>query len=401
MGKGTTPDAEILQFHQDIQTRLRSRIREAIEVVLEEELQLALGAKRYQRTSERLGHRNGSERRELTTPDGTRELTVPRGRLFEEGGGTREFESELLPRYQRRMRSVDDAILGTYLGGANTRRIRKALEPLLGSKHLSKSAVSRIVGRLKQLYAEWRERDLSGERYAILFLDAIYLKVRMARRVISVPVLAALGVQEDGQKVLVALEIAASEASRCWGDLMKSLIRRGLPEPLLLVTDGHAGLTKALQAWPEAKIQRCTQHKWQNLVAHCPKHSHAEMKRDWDAIIHAKDGLEAREAYEGFLRKWRKLCPSVARSLEEAGLKLLTFFDFPKEMWKGLRSTNTVENLNREFRRRTKTQASFGSEEAALTLLYGLVAFRHIDLRRITGYEHVTKLMRNAAQAAA
>jgi transposase-like protein len=154
MGKGTTPDAEILQFHQDIQTRLRSRIREAIEVVLEEELQLALGAKRYERTSERLGHRNGSERRELTTPDGTRELTVPRGRLFEEGGGTREFESELLPRYQRRMRSVDDAILGTYLGGANTRRIRKALEPLLGSKHLSKSAVSRIVGRPKQLYAE-------------------------------------------------------------------------------------------------------------------------------------------------------------------------------------------------------------------------------------------------------
>jgi len=299
------------------------------------------------------------------------------------------------------MRAVDDAILATYLGGANTRRIRKALEPLLGTKHLSKSAVSRIVGRLKELFAEWRQRDLSGERYAILFLDAIYLKVRMARRVISVPVLAALGVQEDGQKVLVALEIAASESSRCWGDLMASLIRRGLPEPLLLVTDGHAGLTKAIEAWPEAKVQRCTQHKWENLLAHCPKHSHAEMKRDWDAIIHAETPLAARQAYDAFLAKWKRICPPVARSLEEAGLKLLTFYEFPKAMWKGLRSTNTVENLNREFRRRTKTQASFGNEEAALTLLYGLVAFRHIDLRRITGYKHVAALMKAADTAAA
>jgi putative transposase len=299
------------------------------------------------------------------------------------------------------MKAVDDAILGTYLGGANTRRIRKALEPLLGTKNLSKSAVSRIVGRLKALYAEWRQRDLAGERYAVLFLDAIYLKVRMARRVISVPVLAALGVQEDGQKVLVALEIAASESSQCWGELMASLIRRGLPEPMLLVTDGHAGLSKALQAWPEARVQRCTQHKWQNLVAHCPKHAHGELKRDWNAIIHAKDPLAAREAYDTFLAKWKKICPPVARSLEEAGKYLMTFYEYPKAMWKGLRSTNTVENLNREFRRRTKTQASFGTEEAALTLLYGLVAFRHIDLRRITGYKHVAALMKAADTAAA
>ena len=104
-------------------------------------------------------------------------------------------------------------------------------------------------------------------------------------------------------------------------------------------------------------------------------HAHAELKRDYHAIVDAKSGLAARKAYQAFLVKWKKLCPPVARSLEEAGENLLTFYAFPKPMWRALRTTNSIENLNREFRRRTKTQASFPNEDSALTLLYGLVAF--------------------------
>jgi transposase-like protein len=155
--------------------------------------------------------------RTVTTPEGTRTITVPRGRLAQEDGATEEFRSRLLPRYARRTREIDDAILGCYRGGINSRRIRTALKPLLGERHLSKSAVSRIVSRLKALFATWQNRDLSSERYAVIFLDGFHLKVRVARRVVSVPVLAALGVAENGQKCLLSLRAAASEASATWG----------------------------------------------------------------------------------------------------------------------------------------------------------------------------------------
>jgi transposase-like protein len=134
------------------------------------------------------------------------------------------------------------------------------------------------------------------------------------------------------------------------------------------------------------RVQRCTTHKGRNLADACPVHARAEVKRDYHRIIDADDGLAARAAYDAFVKKWTTLCPAVARSIEEAGLDLLTFYEFPKTMWKSLRTTNTLENLNREFRRRTKTQASFGTEAAAVTLLYGLVAFGQIVWRRIDGH---------------
>ena len=174
---------------------------------------------------------------------------------------------------------------------------------------------------------------------------------------------------------------------------LADLQRRGLAAPVLIVSDGHAGLRKATALWPQAQVQRCAHHKWQNLVGHCPVHARRELKRDYDRIVYAQDGLAAREAYHAFVTKWTSLCPAVARSLEEAGESLLTFYAFPKAMWRALRTTNSLENLNREFRRRTKTQASFSTEAAAVTLLYGLVAFGQIQLRKIDGHRHVAKLL--------
>ena len=287
------------------------------------------------------------------------------------------------------MRDVDDALLACYLAGANSRRIRTALKPLLGETHLSKSAVSRVVARLKALFTTWQGRDLHGERYGLLFLDGFHLRVRLAGRVVVVPVLAALGVTDTGQKQVVGLQLAAAEATASWSGLLTNLQQRGLPAPLLVVTDGHAGLKKALDTWPTVRVQRCTTHKWRNLEDACPIHARPELKRDDHRIIYADSGLNARAAYETFMKKWTTLCPSVARSLEESGLDLLTFFAFPKATWKSLRTTNALENLNREFRRRTKTQASFGTEAAAITLLYGLVAFGQMVLRRIDGHEQL------------
>ena len=401
MSKGITSGADVVQLRRDIRTQLQRRVLEAIELVLEEELTAALGSSRYERSPVRQGYRNGVEGRRITTAMGTQSVRVPRARVVAKDGQTHEFRSEILPRYARRTRDVDDAILGVYLAGGNSRRIRTALKPLLGSENLSKIAVSRIVSRLKEHFATWRERDLTDEVYAILYLDGFHLKVRMARRVVSVPVLAVLGVAEDGSKRLVALQIAISEGSGHWSSLITDLQKRGLRAPCLVVSDGHAGLRKAINAWPGIKIQRCTHHKWTNLAENCPAHARREMHRDYRRIVNAKDGMAARKAREAFLSKWSELCPAAARSLEEAGEELLTYYEFPKAMWRTLRTTNSLENLNREFRRRTKTQASFSSEDAAVTLLYGLIAFGQIRLRKVDGHHAVAGLLADAAGAAA
>ena len=401
MPEVTTPDSGLVAFRQDVHKLLRRRVLEAMEIVLEEELSEALGSTRYERSESRRGYRNGSEKRTVTTSLGSEEIEIPRGRVFKAGGETTEFQSELLPRYARRTQAVDDAVLGVYLAGGNSRRIRKALEPLLGTKHLSKSAVSRVVSRLKDLFATWSERDLSEESFPILYLDGIQLKVRLARRVVSVPVLIALGVDETGSKRLVAMRLCTSEAEVHWSSLISDLRQRGLRTPLLIVGDGHKGLQKAARTWPGARVQRCTVHKLQNLLDHCPVHARPELKRDYRAIVTAGDAMSAKKAHADFEGKWETLCPAVAKSLLEAGGELLTYFSFPKAMRKSLRSTNSLENLNREFRRRTKTQASFPNEDAAVTLLYGLIAFGQIRMRKIDGQRTLADLIKRQADQAA
>ena len=169
------------------------------------------------------------------------------------------------------------------------------------------------------------------------------------------------------------------------------MICRGAGCPrLLVVTDGHAGLKKALEAWPTVRVQRCTTHKGRNLDDACP--ARPELRRDYHRLLYAA-GLAARKAYDELVKKWSALCPPVVRSLEEAGLDLLTFYRFPKAMWKSLRTTNALENLNREFRRRTKTQASFSTEGAALTVLFGLVAVGQIVFRKIDGHQELAAFL--------
>ena len=393
MQDSSTAFSPVLQFRQDFQTRLRDGVRRAIETVLEEELLAALGADAHERTTGRRGYRHGTIDRTVTTREGTQTVTVPRARLRDQTGPPSEFQSTVLPRYARRTREVDEALLGCYFGGVNSRRIRRALQPLLGEAHLSKSAVSRVVARVKEQFAIWQQRPLTDVRYGVMFLDGFHLRVRLAGRVVVVPVLAALGVTHTGQKELLALHLAAAEATASWGGLLADLQRRGLPAPLLVVSDGHAGLKKALEAWPTVRVQRCTAHKGRNLEDACPVHARPELRRDYHRLLYATDSLAARAAYDAFLKKWTPLCPPVARSLEEAGLDLLTFYTFPKAMWKSLRTTNALENLNREFRRRTKTQASFSTEAAARTVLFGLVAVGQIVFRKIDGHQDLAAFL--------
>ena len=154
------------------------------------------------------------------------------------------------------------------------------------------------------------------------------------------------------------------------------------------------------EKWPNSRLQRCVQHKSANLLDHCPAHQRRELKRDYDRIVWAKDGVEARRVYTEFVTKWNALAPAGIRSLEEAGEQRLTFYEFPRAMWKSIRTTNALENLNREFRRRTKTQALFTTETSAVALLFGLVASGQITLRRIDGYQHLAEVLARGEVAA-
>jgi len=373
---------------------IHDRVRAAIEQAVEEELAAALGAQRYERTDERCGYRNGSRRRELAVPSGVATLHVPRGVLIDAKGHEREWSSALLPRYQRRMPEINEAVAGIYVSGCNTRRLRGALRPLLRSAPLSRSAVSRVVQTLKGSLDTWQKRSLAALDVVYLYLDAFALRVRQASKVSSVPVLAAVAVLSNGAKQLVSMELCGSESKDAWKGFLNNLVTRGLKPPLLCVIDGCVGLSSAVQlVWPGVDIQRCTVHKLRNLLRKAPKHALDELKADYHRIVYAKTEAEARAARAEFVGKWKKTCPGVVVSLDEGGDELLTFFRYPESQWKTIRTTNVIERLNGEFRRRVKTQSSFPTEDAGLILLFSLIASGQIRLRRIDGYEDLGRVI--------
>jgi transposase-like protein len=381
---------------------IHERVRRAIETAVDEELATALGAAAYERTEARRGYRNGEKTRSLTGPTGPLALTLPRGVVFTAGGGATEWASTIVPRYQRRVREVNEAVIATYLAGGNTRRIRGALAPLLKAAPLSKSAVSRIVVTLREGLEAWMSRPLADLDVVYVYLDALALRVRSAGKVVSMPVLTAVGVLADGAKQLLALELCGAESAAAWAGFVEALTGRGLRAPLLCIIDGNAGLRQAVgRAWPQAAVQRCAVHKLRNLERKAPKHALAELREDFHRIVYAPSGERARVAYTDFERKWSKRCPGVARSLAEGGEELLTFFSFPRAQWKTLRTTNAIERLNEEFRRRVKTQGSLPTEEAAVSLLFGLVASGQIRLRKIDGHSKLAAAIRERMTPAA
>jgi len=217
-----------------------------------------------------------------------------------------------------------------------------------------------------------------------------------------VPVLAAVAVLADGQKQLVALEMCGSESNEAWKGFLDDLVERGLKAPLLCIVDGNAGLRRALSlVWGKTPVQRCCVHKLRNLVRKAPEHAREEITDDFHRIVYAASEVAARAAYVAFTSRWKSRCPGVVRSLEEAGDELLTMYRFPKQQWKTIRTTNVIERLNGEFRRRVKTQGSLPSEDSALILLFSLVATGQIKLRKLDGYKRLAGVINTQLKNAA
>jgi putative transposase len=383
-----TTTAVALPFGMDVLSEVaRDRVRQALNQIAQEELTAFLGADAYARTETRRGYRNGTKTRTVGTSFGPTELTVPRASIFD-GERHQEWQSQIVPRYARRTREVDAALLGLYFGGVNTRRVQQAIRPLLKDSPLSKSSISRVIVQLQAYFENWRQRDLSGEDIRYMYLDATFMPVRCGGKAERLPIMVAIGVRSTGEKVLLSLAVMGVESTAAWSGFVTDLADRGLKRIRLAIVDGNKGLTRALlELWPNLPIQRCTVHKLWNLLGHAPKSLQGEVKEDYDPIINAGNIETAKAAYAAFMRKWSRKAESVARSLDDGGMDLLTFMRFPEEQWRSLKTTNIVERLNLEFRRRTKTQGVFPTQSSVLVLLFGLVASGMVRMRKIGGYE--------------
>ena len=378
-----------------IEDGVRARVRGFIETMLEAELSEALSRPRYGRrrpgedaaAPSVVGMRHGHRERTLTGTFGKTRIAVPRARLTGEDGKTREWRSGSLRAYQRRTRAADALIAGAYLAGTNTRRVRRALNAVFAGP-VGKDVVSRVWRKTKGDWDAWNARSLAEEPIVRLILDGTVARVRLDRKATSISLLVALGVRADGQKMLLAIKSMGGESEPAWRALLDDLVRRGLPTPELVVVDGAPGLEKALAAlWPDMAVQRCTVHKHRNLLAHAPERLHEEISNDYKDMIYAQTKGEVEARRKAFIRKWRLKCRAVADSLEETGDKLFTFTRFPPSQWKSIRTSNAIERLHEEFKRRIKTQTVLPCAETAAMLFWALLASGQITMRKVDGWQ--------------
>jgi len=369
-----------------IEAELRERVRGFLEEMIEHEATAALGRGRYQRGAT-AGYRNGTRSRRLLGSFGPVEITVPRVRLSAVDGTNREWRSAVLPRYARMTKQAEGLIASAYLAGTNTRRVKRALAALFKGA-VGKDVVSRTWRKVRTDWEAWNQRDLAGEDVVRLILDGTVVRVRLDRKATNISLLVVLGVRRDGQKVLLAVKNMGGESEAAWRGILDDLIGRGLRTPDFLITDGAAGLERAVASlWPDVPAQRCTVHKHRNLLAHAPDALHEEISADYTDMIYAETAKDVQNRRRAFLRKWRLRCPAVAASLEEAGDRLFAFLRLPSSQWKSARTTNAVERLHEEFKRRIKTQAVLPSAETAAMLFWSLLASGQITMRKVDGWQ--------------
>jgi transposase-like protein len=378
-----------------IETEVRGRARQFIEELIRGELDEALARPRYGRSKKAadeeragvVGHRHGCRKRSLTGTFGPVEIEVPRARLNAPEGRTTEWKSQALRAYQRRTLAADALIASCYLAGTNTRRVRRALAALFGGT-VGKDTVSRTWRKVKSDWDAWNARSLAEEPIVRLILDGTVVRVRLDRKATSISLLVVLGVRADGQKVLLAIKSMGGESAEAWRTVLDDLIRRELQRPEFLIVDGASGLDKAIAAvWDGVPVQRCTVHKHRNLLAHAPERLHEEITADYNDMIYAATREEMEVRRKAFIRKWRLKHRAVADSLEEAGERLFAFTRLPPSQWRSVRTTNAIERLHEEFKRRIKTQTVLPSADTAAMLFWALLASGQINMRKVDGWQ--------------
>ena len=333
-------------FLLDLDARVRSAVQATIQTVLDEELERLVGAGPYERSDQRVDVRNGRYERRVVTTAGEVGVRVGRTR----GGGA---ATAPLGRYARRRPEIDAAVTQAYVGGVWTRDMSGVTEALLG-KRIGKSTVSRVTKRLEDQVDELRREPLT-EPILYLYLDATFVDARWARTVENVSALVAYGIGLDGFRRLLTVHIGAQESEASWTELLAELVARGLTGVKLLIRDEHAGLIAAARkVLPEVQQQRCTVHLMRNVYSHVPRRHQKRLAREVVAVLHASSLDEAKRNLKQFRLQFAKQFPEAVECLERGFGDATSYFAFPDEHWMRIRSTNGLERLHGEIKRRTR-----------------------------------------------
>jgi putative transposase len=362
-------------FEKMLQERLRQAVRVALISVLEEEVSAFIGALPYERNQQRHDQRNGHYRRDLETSMGQIEdLPVPRTR-----GG---YHTQLFERYHRRRDELDTAIGQMFVDGVSMAKVGQVVATLTGSKP-SASTVSRVFHTLESEYREWKQRQLE-EHYAYAFADGTYFTVIYNGEGCKMPILAVVGISTTGQREVLAFRVGDRENEQAWKDLFDDLKARGVKEIGLWVSDGNKAMLNAItKQFPTSARQRCVVHKRDNVLSYIPTKQQEQIKPELRALFYQKDRQTADQAVAAFIEKYRSVYPTAIECLQRDLEACLTFYAFPKEHWKTIRTNNVMERLFGEVKRRShKMAAAFRTEERCLLLFYAVI--RSLKFNRLT-----------------
>jgi putative transposase len=365
---------------------LREIAQKVIQEILEAEMTEHIGAALHERTDARKGHRNGHKPRTLRTRVGTLNLLVPQDRE-----GT--FSTRLFARYQRNEKALCLALMEMYVEGVSTRKVKEVTEELCGTS-FSKSLVSQLAGSLDSELRAWRCRRLEAEAYPYVFVDARYEKVRLDGRVVGQGVLVVSGVRDDGMREILAVEVSDTESEATYHDLFRSLKARGLSGVQLVISDEHEGLKSAIaRHFQGAAHQRCQVHYARNLLGMVSYANRKELAADLRGVFAAPDRRSALKLASCVAEKWRqKGHEKVACHVEERIEESLSCLAFPESHRRRIRTTNGLERLSQEIKRRTRVVRIFPNREACLRLVTALaVEFseewvtgrRYLDMREL------------------
>jgi len=378
---------------------LKAIIRETLQEVLELEMTEALGAGKSERTEERRGYRSGYYGRSLTTRVGTLELRVPQDRAG-------IFRTELFERYQRSEKALVSALTEMYVQGVSTRKVKAITEELCGHS-FSASAISDMVKTMDDRLKEFAERRLE-EAFPYLILDARYERVREGGAVTSRAVQIAVAVDWDGRRQVLAVELANRESVTSWRDFLLRLKERGLHGVEFVVSDDHAGLRRAIpEVLPEAVWQRCYVHFLRNARDHLPRKCSDDCMQELRWIYDRRELGEARRDLAAWLNKWQGRYPKLCTWVEENVEETLSYYRLPLAHHKHMKSTNMLERLNQELKRRSHIVRIFPNADSCLRLMRALCVETHEDWLEATRYlnmdelkEHKKAALRNLPEAA-
>jgi len=360
-------DEEQLQGHVD--QVVRATVEQTLNDLLDAEADELCGAKRYERTPERLDRRAGYYTRTLLTKAGEMKLRVPRLRSL-------PFETQIIERYQRRESSVEEALIEMYLAGVSVRRVEDITEALWGTR-VSASTVSELNQKIYTHIEAWRNRPIEGE-HPYLYLDGIWLKRSWGGEVKNIAVLVAVGVRSDGYREILGACEGMKEDTASWRDFLRCLKQRGLRGVKLVTSDKCLGLLEALgECYPEAAWQRCVVHFYRNVFTVVPKGKVKEVAAMLKAIHAQEDRPAARAKARAVVEKLRAMKLSKAAAIVEEGVEeTLSYMAFPREHWSRIRTNNMLERIMREIRRRTRVVGNFPDGQSALMLV--AARLRHI-----------------------